>query len=238
MSRHFLISLLYAPLAALLLVATPVQTLALEVNLTETRPYVEVRVKNRTIRIQRNQDKNASISGFFAKTSRACPPFCIHAMQAAPGIATVGEVEVFDFIATDLRRGSGILVDARTPDWYTKRTIPGAVNIPWTILAEADPKNPEFIALLNTMEVSGNRSGANLMDSIKSWFGSDKVNTSEWDFSRAKTLLLFCNGAWCDQSPRAIKGLLKIGYPPEKLRYYRGGMNSWEMFGLTTIPGT
>jgi len=209
---------------------------SLEVNLTETRPYVEVRVHGQTVRVQRDQNKDNVISGFFAKTSRPCPPFCIHPMQAASGIETVGEVEVFDFMADELRRGEGLLVDARTPDWYARRTIPGAVNIPWTLLAEADPGNAAFIEILHSMGVTANESGGSLLDSIKGLFG-DAADTSQWDFHQAKTLLLFCNGPWCDQSPRAIQGLLKIGYPSDRIRYYRGGMNMWEMFGLTTIPG-
>lgn len=208
---------------------------ALDVNLTETRPYVEVEVDGTTIRIQRNQDTEATLTGFFAKTSRPCPPFCIHAMSAAPGVETVGEVEIFDFMTGPLREGRGLLVDARTPDWFERRTIPGSVNIPWTVLAEADPGNPEFLRLLETMGVR-EASGGGLLQSLSGLFGGG-ADTSQWDFSRAKVLLLFCNGPWCDQSPRAMAGLLKIGYPPEKLKYYRGGMNMWELFGLTTIPG-
>ena len=213
----------------------PAAAPALEVNLTETRPYVEVRVGDEDIRVQRDQDTEATLEGFFAKTSRPCPPFCIHPMTAAPGVETVGEAEIFDFMTGPMRNGSGLLVDARTPDWFERRTIPGAVNIPWTTLAEADPANPEFLRLLETMGVREG-GGGGLLDSIQGLFG-DGADTSRWDFSAARELLLFCNGPWCDQSPRAIEGLLRIGYPAEKLKYYRGGMTMWELFGLTTIPG-
>ena len=56
-----------------------------------------------------------------------------------------------------------------------------------------------------------------------------------FDFSQAKTLVLFCNGPWCGQSPNNIKGLLKIGYPASKIKWYRGGMQEWESLGLTTV---
>ena len=59
--------------------------------------------------------------------------------------------------------------------------------------------------------------------------------TDDWDFSRAKTLVLWCNGMWCGQSPRAIRGLLRLGYPAKKLRYYRGGMQAWQSLGLTVV---
>jgi hypothetical protein len=57
----------------------------------------------------------------------------------------------------------------------------------------------------------------------------------KFDFSNAKTMLLFCNGTWCPQSVWAIENLIKIGYPKEKLLWYRGGMNSWTSLNLTTI---
>jgi rhodanese-related sulfurtransferase len=56
---------------------------------------------------------------------------------------------------------------------------------------------------------------------------------SGWDFSAALDLAMFCNGPWCDQSPRAIRNLTEAGYPPEKLRYYRGGMQLWLLLGLS-----
>ena len=59
--------------------------------------------------------------------------------------------------------------------------------------------------------------------------------TERWDFSHAKDLLLWCDGPWCDQSPRAIHGLISAGYPAEKLYYYRGGMQMWQSLGLTTV---
>jgi hypothetical protein len=46
---------------------------------------------------------------------------------------------------------------------------------------------------------------------------------------------MFCNGPWCDQSPRALKNLVLLGYPPHKLNYYRGGMQLWQLLGLTAV---
>ena len=69
-------------------------------------------------------------------------------------------------------------------------------------------------------------------------FGVAQGKNTVLDFSQAKDLLLWCNGPWCDQSPRAIKGLLRIGYPPHKIHYYRGGMQMWLLMGLTTVVPT
>jgi hypothetical protein len=48
---------------------------------------------------------------------------------------------------------------------------------------------------------------------------------------------MFCNGMWCGQSPNNILNLLKFGYPADKIKWYRGGMQDWEILGLTTVPG-
>jgi hypothetical protein len=56
-----------------------------------------------------------------------------------------------------------------------------------------------------------------------------------WNFDGAKTLVMFCNGSWCGQSPTNIRELLKIGYPAHKILWYRGGMQDWENLGLTTV---
>ena len=187
---------------------------AREVNLMENLPFLEIQHEGQTVRIERNQNADNKLDNSFAKTSRPCPPFCIHAMRAAIGVETVGELELLDFLVTKVRTNRGLLIDARLPEWYRKGTIPGSVNIPWTILASG-PDNPHTARILRALDV--------------------QERNGEWDFRGALDLLLFCNGPWCDQSPRAIQNLIGLGYPPEKLLYYRGGMQVWQLLGLTTI---
>lgn len=187
--------------------------LAEDVRLTEDRPRAEFKIGQRPHVIERIQDKDNVITGTFAKTSRACPPFCIHPMKAAEGVETVGELEIIEFLEKKVAAGNGLLVDARIPEWYEKGSIPGAVNIPFTLFSDKNPYLDDILAVL----------------------GAEPAGEGRWDFAEAKELLLFCNGPWCDQSPRAIKGMLKLGYPAEKLFYYRGGMQNWSLLGLTTV---
>ena len=44
--------------------------------------------------------------------------------------------------------------------------------------------------------------------------------------------IFFCNGPQCPQSSTAIKNLIKVGYPADKILYYRGGMHDWITLGL------
>ncbi len=209
---------------------------ALDVKLTENRDFVSVDHQGRNIRLERIQDQNHVLTGGFSKTSRKCPPFCIHPMKVSEGVETVGEVELFEFMEGDLKSGKGMLVDARTPAWHKRGTIPGSVNIPFTIFSR-DPGDPDLaraMKQLGVLKKSG--SGGFSMDTILNMVGMGRGTASNvWDYSQARDVYLWCNGPWCDQSPRAIKALLKHGYPAEKLFYYRGGMQLWQVLGLTTI---
>jgi rhodanese-related sulfurtransferase len=190
------------------------------VKITPDIALVEVVHNGRKISIARNQDEKHPVNPDFARTSRKCPPFCIQPYRLAPGVETIGEIEVLDYLA---RMGKGdasiLVIDSRTPDWVKRGTIPGSVNIPWTSLNPTQGADPMSIA-----EILENRFGAVQLEGL-------------WDFSKAKTLVLFCNGMWCGQSPNNIQTLLRFGYPADRIKWYRGGMQDWEILGLTTVPG-
>ena len=190
--------------------------MALEVNITPEVGEFKVTHGGKEITVSREQDTDAMLEFDFARTSRPCPPFCAQPMLVADGVKTIGEVELIAFMRGDLARGTGLLVDARTPDWHERGTIPGSINIPFTHL------NPEQGADEITLEESLSLLGGVTADET-------------WDFRQAKTLVLWCNGPWCGQSPTAIRGLIGMGYPADKLLYYRGGMQLWRIFGLPVV---
>ena len=208
---------------------------ALEVKLTPDRDYIEVIHNNRLVKVMRIQDQDHKLEGSFAKTSRKCPPFCIQPMEVAPGVKTIGQVELFDFMERDLLDGTGVLIDARTPSWWKRGTIPGSINIPFTVF-DLDKDDPKLLEVMDRLGVRRRNDvgGFTRMLEKSGLFDGDE-KTDDWDFSRAKTLVLWCNGMWCGQSPRAIRGLLRLGYPAKKLRYYRGGMQAWQSLGLTVV---
>jgi len=203
-------------LLILILIYSPT-SMAEPVGITPSLSSVEVIHNGKPVMIERNQDNKNTIAADYALTSRPCPPFCIRPIKLAPGVETIGELEMLDYLVAAGKPRSDILViDSRTPDWVAKGTIPGSVNIPWTLLKE-DTSNPITIA-----GIIQDRFGALDEDSF-------------WDFSNVKTLVLFCNGMWCGQSPRNISTLLKYGYPAYKIEWYRGGMQNWQALGLTTV---
>ncbi|VAW77975.1 hypothetical protein MNBD_GAMMA13-96 [hydrothermal vent metagenome] len=216
-----------------------VSSYALEVNISPDLPYVTAQHDGRFVKIQRIQDKDNRLEDGFTKTSRQCPPFCVQPIRVAPGVNTIGELELLDFIASQLKRGSGVVVDARTPAWHKKGTIPGSINIPFTQFdsEQAEEITAAALARLGVSKKSNPSFIDDVWDEMKAISGDPSAGKI-WDFSQAKEVVLWCNGMWCGQSPTAIKGLLALGYPPEKIHYYRGGMQAWKQLGLTVIiPG-
>ena len=96
-------------------------------------------------------------------------------------------------------------------------TIPSAINIPYTNIAYDE----DFLEDTQKLETTY---GITYKD-------------GKYGFKNVKTAVMFCNGAWCTQSAKAIKELLKIGYPKEKILWYRGGLQEWMNMGFTTIRG-
>jgi rhodanese-related sulfurtransferase len=166
--------------------------------------------KGKEIEVKRNQDRTNEIKEYFRPTwrSRIQPmkPFEPHDVE------TIAELEMLDYIRR-LEDGddSILIIDSRLPRSTQRGMIPLAVNIPYRVMK-----------------------GENLEKLMGEAF--DVVtSTPAWDFSAAKTLVMYCNGAWCGQSPAAIRRLLRASYPTEKIKYYRGGMQAWESFGLTVV---
>ena len=186
-----------------------------KITITKDLKYVDVSHNGKIVRIKRNQNIKNRLKNSYTKTSRNCPPFCVQPLIASDGVKTVGELELLYFIQDKLNQNEGLLIDGRLPSWNVKATIPGSINLPFTVIS-------------NNLE-------ATIAKRILLVFGADKGEDSVWDFSEAQELLLFGNGAWGDQAIRAIRNLIDLGYPPEKIYWYRGGMQSWFQLGFTVV---
>ena len=155
------------------------------------------------------------------KVPEACKSTYVHTtgnllpMHLHEEINTYGELEVLAFMKHMQKDASMLLIDGRKQEWYDYRTIPGAINLPFHHFKERDAFEFEFEHALRILGV--------------------KINTDDiLDFSNVKTIAIFCNGPWCSQSVAMITALLDIGYPAEKMNWYRGGMQTWLAAGMTT----
>lgn len=164
----------------------------------------------KAIEIMRHQSPEHRVHELYATTSRGIPqpmhPFKPHAVE------TLGEQEFIEYMMQAQDDPAVMIVDTRTIGWHVRLSIPGAQSYPYTMMD--DPDDREWA--LDDFGVSKNAAG-------------------EYDFSEAKTLAMFCNGYWCGQTPAMIRQLLALGYPAEKLKYYRGGMQAWTSLGFTVV---
>lgn len=170
------------------------------VNIRPDIASVTVQTADGPAEISRIQDTANELSGEWARTSRPCPNFCIQPMNPAPGVTTIGELEMLEFLST----GSGTVIDSRVVPDYEGGTIPGAISMPYTEMADRLHElgcEPDFEGYECPADV--------------------------------KPVALFCNGPWCGQSPTAIRRIIEAGFPADRIYYYRGGMQVWRMLGLS-----
>ena len=146
----------------------------------------------------------------YGRTDRTCPQHCIEPSIAAPGVATLTELDVLDFMERSVGSGTGLMIDARLPEGYAAGSLPGAISVPAATLIASNPYREDLLLALGAQGQIGSM-----------------------DFSSAFDLLLFDDGPWSPVAREAIQRLIDAGYPAQKISYYRGGLQMWRVLGLT-----
>jgi rhodanese-related sulfurtransferase len=162
-------------------------------------------------------------TGNFAHKSvpEACKSTYVHTkgrllpMNLDVDLETYGELEVLLTLKEMKTNPNLVLIDSRTKKWFKYRTIPGAINMPFQYFKKRDEFEFEF-------------------EFAMKYLGAVKDKEGDYNFDHVKTLVIFCNGPWCSQSPDMIFALMDAGYPSEKLKWYRGGMQDWLSAGMTS----
>ncbi len=200
-----------ATLAALA-IATLTLPAAAESFIKKGTTEFTVTLNGETCKIARDQNNENTINAAYATTSRGMP----QPINLGHGIETLGELEFIDYMVKAQGDETIIVIDSRTENWHRNLRIPCTVNVPYTLLND----DPDIAAF-----------------SIQDYFGVEENDDGTLNFDNAKTIVAYCNGYWCGQTPgmfvRAKYSLINLGYPPEKLKYYRGGMQAWTSLGLS-----
>jgi hypothetical protein len=166
------------------------------------------------ITIARDTQDSVQIAQTFVSADASCGGPCIAPMQVAQGVETLGEAEVLEFLVTQVATGRGLMVDARAPADRAKGFIPGTVSLPHnTLLAQNSYRKDILLAL-----------GARSYEDV-------------FNFTDARSLLVYDNGPSSDDAGQLVANLLDAGYPPEMIRYYRGGMQVWSVLGFSIEQG-
>lgn len=162
------------------------------------------------IEIGPNSPDAVKYASRFAALTASCDPNCVAPAYAAVGVETVIEPQVLEFLVDVVGRNAGLLIDARMPADRALGYIPGSVSLPHEALAEPNETQAQILKAL----------GARSFEDI-------------YNFADAQMLMVFDNGPSQNDSGVLIAHLLEVGYPPEKIRYYRGGMQVWSVLALT-----
>ncbi len=181
-----------------------------KVKISPNMAYIYVYHKGKAVKVHRIQDTKHKITGEYAKIYR--PGKDIQPISMHRDIQTVGEIELLNFMTKKVNKRKGLLVDLRTKADYKKESIPSAVNIPARV-----KDNPVKI------------------EKILKVLGAKRNADGTLDASRVLEVAFYCHGLWCEKSSEFIKTFLDLGYPAEKMLYYRGGMQMWKILGFTTV---
>jgi rhodanese-related sulfurtransferase len=153
-------------------------------------------------------------------------------MSIGKDIKTVGELEVLLHIKNAQENPNDyILLDARTKRWFKQMKIPTAVSFPFSKINYVEDTDEDDFDTPKEYETYQKQ-----LKKLLSLLNI--VETDEGlDFTKAKTVMVYCNGSWCSQSPNAIFRLINMGYPKEKVLWYRGGLQDWLIYDYTVTKG-
>ncbi|CAA6803005.1 MAG: Rhodanese domain-containing protein [uncultured Sulfurovum sp.] len=204
---------------------------------------------NKTILIERDSSPlcndelirpNALFGDEFA--GRRVPTLCkktfvtkigvLQPISIGKGIQTVGELEVLLHIKNAQENPNDyILLDARAVQWFDQMRIPTAVNLPFNKINYVEDKNEDDFDSMDEYKV--------YLEQVKKIFNLLNIVETDkgLDFTKAKSVLVYCNGSWCSQSPHAVYKLINMGYPKEKILWYRGGLQDWLIYDYTVTKG-
>ena len=167
------------------------------------------------MKIERKLGATQASADRFAVQPKDCDGLCLAPMQAAADVATIGENEVTAFLVDVIQQGEGLLLDARLPTTRAKGFLPTSVNVPHQAVEKGNPYRDQILNAL----------GARGFDGVL-------------NFSDAMELVVFDAGPTDSDAVQLIQNLLAAGYPSDKLRYYRGGMQVWASLGLNYVEKT
>ena len=166
------------------------------------------------VEISRDNQDALRFVAHFVSASEPCLNACLAPLKAAEEVETVDEAQVLAFLENKVGTNIGLALDARASQDRVAGYIPGSVMLPPQVVA---PRNPGRSDVLRAL-------GARDFDGV-------------FNFADAKHLLIYDQGPATDDAGQLVRHLLAAGYPPEKINYYRGGMQVWSVLGFTIEEG-
>jgi len=181
-----------------------------KVKITPDMAYIYVYHKGKAVKVHRIQNTKHKLTGEYAKIYR--PGKAIQPIKMHDDIQTIGEVELLHFMQKKGNKRKGLVVDLRSKALYKKETIPSSVNIP-----------------------AGIKDNKAKLEKVLKILGAKRTADGTLDTSRVMDIVFYDHGLWSDDTSEVIKTFLEVGYPADKILYYRGGIQMWKILGFTTV---
>jgi len=181
-----------------------------KVRISPNTSYIYVYHKGKAVKVHRIQDIKHKLVGEYTKLYR--PKQYIQPVKITRKIKTIGEIELLKFMEDKSNSKQGIVIDLREKYQYLEESIPSSSNIPFGI-----KDKPEKL------------------EKVLSIFGAKRDANGKLDTSEALDIAFYCDGLWSNKSAIIINKFIDLGYPINKLYYYRGGFQMWKILGLTTV---
>jgi len=181
-----------------------------KVRISPDTSYIYVYHKGKAVKIHRIQDTKHKLVGEYTKLYR--PNQYIQPVKLSKKIKTIAEIELLKFMEDKSNSKQGIVIDLRNKVQYKQESIPSASNIPFEI-----KDNPEKLK------------------KVLAIFGAVRDENGKLDATNALDIAFHCDGLWSNKSAVIINEFIKLGYPANKIYYYRGGFQMWKILGLTTV---
>lgn len=179
---------------------------------TVSSQQVAFSFNGQTLSISRQADTDQAKAARFSMIDKDCQGLCLAPFSAGDGVATIGELEVTEFLVDVSQDGKGLLIDARLPTDRAQGYLPTSVNVPFQAVEDENPYRIQILTALGAREFDG-----------------------VLNFSDAMDLVVFDGGPTDNGATQLIQNLLAAGYPASKLKFYRGGMQVWASLGLNFV---
>lgn len=166
------------------------------------------------ISIDRVNRQAPNYAAGFTATDGACGAACIAPMHVADGVATLDEQQVLAFLVDVVADNQGLMVDARSLRDRSRGFVPGSVSLPAATLDPQGSYWPNVVTALGATAQGGT-----------------------YSYGSARALLVYDKGPSSDDAGALVRNLLAVGYPAQKIKYYRGGMQMWSVLGFNIEEG-
>jgi len=171
--------------------------------------------QGRTLNIEQAPRADMARLAQVSLQTQDCDGICIAPLTSAEGVDTIAEFELIRFLEDSVASGDGLLIDTRPLDGRDAGAISASISVPAELLEANNPFRKDILVAMGARELDG-----------------------ALNFADAMPLMIYDNGPLENDAARSVSLLVEAGYPANKIKYYRGGIQVWTALGLSVEETT